>query len=361
MIANRACKQIVSGGRFVPDGKDSGLVVAWCTDGRLRAFDPSGAGGETLEVPPGPLTALAISPDGRFLGFGFGDGKVVIQDRQSQRQTELQLAASPVKVRRLVFSDAGKIAIEHEKGLRLLTVPAEGGKVAAGDRDDLIDRPSNHWPSRPAASTWRPPPRGSVRYGVWRLGGDAPPAKLIDEPRAGASRLGFTGNSRALISGDFGGGVALRPSDPRAGDLVRWSFPAHDGKIQEISAAPGHRFLLMLDRKGSFRQARMWDLKDRTCRQVRGTWSSGLFLDDNRLALLADSAANEHLAGRLVLVDRERLSFNSAFFAHGSGDFQVPDSLALERLAASPDGKWLAAAADSSKVPSGMRLGNRDR
>ena len=30
LIANRACKQIVSGGRFVADGKDSGLVVAWC-------------------------------------------------------------------------------------------------------------------------------------------------------------------------------------------------------------------------------------------------------------------------------------------------------------------------------------------
>ena len=56
-------------------------------------------------------------------------------------------------------------------------------------------------------------------------------------------------------------------------------------------------------------------------------------------------------AGRLVLVDRESLSFNPAFFARSSGDFQVPDSLALERLAASPDGKWLAAAADASKVP----------
>ena len=41
----------------------------------------AGSGGETVEIPPGPLTALAISPDGRFLGFGFGDGKVVIQDR----------------------------------------------------------------------------------------------------------------------------------------------------------------------------------------------------------------------------------------------------------------------------------------
>ena len=41
----------------------------------------------------------------------------------SQRQTEHQAAASPVKVRRLVFSDAGKIAVEHEKGTAVTDDP----------------------------------------------------------------------------------------------------------------------------------------------------------------------------------------------------------------------------------------------
>ena len=349
LIAKRACKQIVAGGRFVADGKDTGLVVAWCDDGRLRTFDPAGSGGDTMEIPPGTLTALAISPDGRFLGFGFGDGKVVIQDRDLKRRTEHQAAASPVKVRRLVFSDAGKLAVEHEKGTRLLTIPSEPGETDA-DELDLIDRPLQALAFSSGGEYLATSTEGIGALQVWRISGDALRGPVIDEPRAGAARLGFTGNSRALISGDFGGGVALRPLDPRAGDGARWTFPAHDGKLQELSAAPGHRFLLMLDRKGSFRQARIWDLKDRTCRQVRGTWSSGLFLDDNRLALIADSGSKD-LAGRLVLVDRESLSFNPAFFARSSGDFQVPDSLALERLAASPDGKWLAAASDSSKVP----------
>jgi len=347
-IANRGCKLVVSGGQFDPDGKDTGLVVALCDDRRLRAFDSTGSGGEELEVPPGLLTAIAVSPDGRFLAFGLDDGKVVIRDRESKRQVEYQAAGGPVKVRRLVFSGAGKVAVEHEKGVRLL--PAMSASAEAVTKEiDLIDRPAQSVVFSSGGEYLAASTEGIGALRVWRVGGDGPPAMALDEPKAGASRLGFTGNSRALISGDFGGGVALRPVDAR-GEEARWSFPAHDGKLQEISAAPSRRFLLLLDRKGSFRQARIWDLKDRTCRQLHGTWSSGAFLDDNRLALIADSQAKEQ-AGRLVLVDRGKLSFNPTFFETKSGDFQVPDSLAFERLTVSSDGKWVAAAADASKVP----------
>ncbi len=163
LIENRTCKQIASGGRFVPDGKNSGMVIAWCDDGRLRAFDSAGSGGEIVEIPPGPLSARAISTDGRSLGFGFGDGKVVIRDRDSQRQIEYQAAAGPVKVRRLVFSDAGKVAVEHEKGVRLLSFVTKAGEAAPRTSTWWTSR-SNRSPSRPAASTWRRPRRGSGHF-----------------------------------------------------------------------------------------------------------------------------------------------------------------------------------------------------
>ena len=348
LFDNRTCKQIASSGHFVPDGNDGGFAIAWCDDGRLHALDGKGTGGGFLEIPPGPLSAIAIAPDARFLGFGFEDGKVFIRDRQSRHQTEYQAAAGPVKVKRVAFSGAGKVAIEHDKGLRLLTLASEARDGSAKELD-LMDRPLQSLAFSSGGEYLAASTEGIGALRVWRIGGDGPPVTVVDEPRAGASRLGFSGNSRALLSGDFGGGVALRPLDPRS-DQARWKFPAHDGKIQQISAAPSHQFLLMLDRKGSFRQARIWDLKERTCRQLHGTWSSGVFLDDNRLALIADSNANE-LAGRLVLVDRDKLSFNPKYFARNSGDFQVPDSLALERLTVSPDGRWVAAAADASKVP----------
>ena len=161
--------------------------------------------------------------------------------------------------------------------------------------------------------------------------------------------LGFTGNSRALVIGDFGGGVALRRMDTR-GSEAGWSFPARDGKLEELSAAPSRRYLLVLDRKGSFRQGRIWDLKDRTCRLLHGSFKSGVFLDDDRLVLIADSQSTEH-RGRLVLLDRGKLSSDPNFFSRKSGNFEVPGSLAFERLTASGDGKWIAAASDSSKTP----------
>ena len=89
----------------------------------------------------------------------------------------------------------------------------------------------------------------------------------MEEPEARAFVVGFTGNGRGMVFGDVDGGLAFRPLDPR-GDEVAWAFPANRGKLKQLSASPSRRLLLFLDEQ---RNARLWDLKDRTCRRLRGT------------------------------------------------------------------------------------------
>jgi WD40 repeat protein/uncharacterized caspase-like protein len=350
-IADRACRQVACGGRFAPDGKDAGIAIAWCDDARLRTSDPAGAGAQILDIPAGSLTAMAVSPEGRFIGLCFGDGKVVVRDRVGvggvPRQAEYKAADPPAKARRLTFSAAGALAIEHDRGLRLV-IPGSDG--SASDKEfALIDKPIQSLAFSPSGEYVAASTEGVGALRVWRLGGSGPPESVLDDQRAGASLVSFTGNNRALIVGGFGGELAMRPMGAR-GEETAWNVPAAEGKVQALGASPDRRYLLLLDRKESARYARIWDLKDRTCRRLRGSWMAGAFLDDDRLALIADSAA-KGMAGRLARLDRRDLGIDPSFFARESGGFRVPESLAFERIAVSPDGRWVAAASDASKVP----------
>jgi WD40 repeat protein/uncharacterized caspase-like protein len=254
-------------------------------------------------------------------------------------------------VQRLVFSPAGRLAVGHERGARLLTLtpqPAAAGAEAGGGAVvfDLNDQPVQSLTFSPSGDHLASCTENVGALRVWRVDPEGPPTIILDDDKARAFFLGFTGNGRGVIFGDFEGAVASRPLDPQ-GDEVPWTFPANRGKLQQLSAAPSRRFLMFLDEQ---RRARIWDLKERTCRRLQGTWSSGAILDDDHLVLIPDSHAAEH-AGRLLRFDRNKLQSDPVYFARAAGAFKVPDGLAFERLALSPDGSRIAAAADTSKEP----------
>ena len=79
--------------------------------------------------------------------------------------------------------------------------------------------------------------------------------------------------------------------------------PPIGASSRSLSATPDRQLLLFLDEQ---RGVRIWDLKERTCRRLHGTYRAGAFIDDDRLVLIPDSNAADH-AGRLVLVDRSGL------------------------------------------------------
>ena len=347
------CREVAVGGRTGPDGQDTSFVAARCGDGTVRIFDSTGAGGSVQSLARPDPAAIAVSPDGGLLAVGYDDGQVKIHNLKNGAKEDYRAADRPVAVHRLVFSPAGLLAIGHKDGVRLVGLPANppipgagAGAANASAVFDLLDRPPQHLVFSPggeylAACTEE---IGAVR--VWRIAGDGPPAVVLDDPLAQAFLLGITGNGRGLAIADFSGGLEFRPFHPQ-GDEAPWTFPAHRGKVQQLSATPDRQLLLFLDEQ---RGVRIWDLKERTCRRLPGTYSAGAFLDKDRLVLIPDSNAADY-SGRPVLADRSGSRAAAPFFAVRADSFVIPEGIPFERVVVSEDGQRVAAAADTAKEP----------
>jgi WD40 repeat protein len=349
-LPGTVCQELACGGRLDPDGDDTGIILARCGDGTVRVFDSAGGGGAVLQLPQEHATAVAVSPDGSKIAAGFADGVVVVRDLKAQSQDQFQAAKRPVAIRTLVFSPAGPLAVSHESGaylvgLRPRAAQAFGQPARISGPFDLVDQPVQCLAFSPSGEHLATCTENVGALKVWRVDGEKAPVVTIDEGAAKAFTIGFTGNNRGLIFGDFEGGLAFRPLDPQA-DEVPWTFPANRGKVQQLSATASRRFLLFLDEQ---RHARIWDLKERTCRRLPGTWSSGVLLDDERLILVPDAEPKD-LAGRLVLVDRDRLTPNPTFFARSAGAFKLADTVAFERIVLSTDGSRVAASSDEEPI-----------
>jgi WD40 repeat protein len=340
------CREVAVGGKRDSDGRDTGVTLARCGDGRVRVFDAMGTAQGFMETAQGEPTTVAVSPDGRFLAVGFGDGKVVLENRDTRKRIEIAARGEPSAVRRLVFSSSGKLAVANDRGARLITLAPEGAGL--GEHVDgvwLLNRPIQSLIFSPAGEYLAACTENVGATLVWRLDGAGPPSLVLDNPNANANTLGFTSDGRGLLIGDFAGALALRPLDRELAQ-ERWDLPANRGKLQQLSSTPDRSLLCVRDEQ---RRVRIWNLKDRTCRRLRGTWASCSFVDDDRLAVIPDSNAAIS-AGRLVLMDRRKLEIDPGFFADKAKGFQVPAAVGFDLIAVSPDRKRIAAAGDSSKV-----------
>ena len=328
---------------------------------RSGSTTPGGPPAHPWTPREGRPTALACSPDGHTLALGFKTGKVVLRNVASHAETEHQMADHPI--RSLAIAPTGWIAVGHDRGLRLA---APVGDPAAGEArrkmSDLLDRPAasvvfdangRHLAACTAGL-------GGVR--VWRLEGDGTPRTIHDDPKARASVVALTAEGRVLVIGGLDGKIETRNLDADAA-LLRdraWTVSANRGKVVQIDGNRARRRLLVLT--NDFK-AQLWDLKNRTCRRLPGSWSSAVFLEDDNLALTASADAPRE-AGKVVRVhhdpDRARFEPDSHFFARTSGTFKVPEYLAFERLTRSPDGSRVAATAAALAAAPRLRLGHED-
>ena len=69
-----------------------------------------------IPLPNGRAAVVAVSPEGRLLGVGFEDGRVVVRDLNAGKQVEWNVAERAIE--HLAFSARGPLAVGHAKGLR---------------------------------------------------------------------------------------------------------------------------------------------------------------------------------------------------------------------------------------------------
>jgi WD40 repeat protein len=330
------CLQVVSGGEG-----DEGAVGARCGDGKVRLFGPDGTGGTVIPAPSGELTALKISPDGRLLALGYEDGRIVLWEIKGARHTERKAVPGPV--RHLAFSSSNGLVAGHDQGVVLIPITQT---LALGKRLDLlIGRGAEKVAVSPDGSVLAVCSMNTGALHVWKLDADQPGKTILADAKAGALALAFSSDSRALITGTKLGSVKTWPLGGTDEEAPR-TYPANRGKIQRLAASPGRRFLLMIN---DLNQTQLWDLSQRTCRRLPGTWTAAIFVNDDTM-IVADRPVQEQ-PGQLVRIDRGTLAQNRAFFARSSGAFQIEAETRFDALVLSHDGNRIAAAASSSQEP----------
>lgn len=337
----RRVRALACGGGSALAGEGSGVVLAACDDGVVRMYDGAGSREQVVDFAKLDPRALAVSPDGRALAAAFGDGQVVVRDRATGRQTTLAGATEPTLPRRLVFAPGGWLAIATEKGARLIDlVPGQPNSA-----HDLLHEPCQSLAFSPSGDHVAACADTTGATGLWRLEHGHPPVAIPLESGLKGSMVGFTGDSRRLVVGDFEGGISLRSIDP-GDDKDAWSIPANRGRITRLSPSASRRVVLTINEE---RKARVWDLRDRSCRELPGAWTAGLMLDDDRMVLVPDSSLRD--PSRPAMVHKTPFRVSTDFFQGSATGFTIPPTLGFERIAISPDGGRLAAAADPAKTP----------
>jgi WD40 repeat protein len=327
-------------------GNEGSRVAALCGDATVRLFNNAGTDGVVLKPSHGQPTTVALTAAaGTELALGFGDGRVVVRNLESGRERPWRVAAVPV--RQLVFSRLGYLAVGHEQGVRLLPIGADQAQAGLEEKD-LIDEPASDLIFSPDGLNLGACTEKTGALHVWRIRGAEPPQRAPLDAMTGVRTLSFSGDGRRLIAGCSDGSVQTRALAAQDHDRDRpWRIPAHQGKVQQLSAGPDRRGLLAIDERS---QAALWNLPDRTCRRLPGTWSSGVFLDDHRLVLTA--AADAATApGHLMVVDFRNGSTDPTFFQRSSATFRVPLATAFQSLILASDGSRIAATVNPSQVP----------
>ena len=337
------CREAVCGGTA-----ENGVVAARCGDGSLRLFKADGSPLANLEgLAPAhgaaEAMALAVSLDARRVAMGFANGNVLIHDiATSKNKTH---SAADKAVRKLVFAGTENLIVGHDGGTRLMQV---GPGLALDARGDLTDRGVADLAVSPDGRTIAACTEGVGAAHAWVIEGEkeSKARPLFHDDKAAVFNLLFAGSAGTLVGSGIDVSVKMWDLDAgaeaEAGALKAvWQSPISGGKVQQVGSSPDRRFLFV--RSGV--QGRLWDLNNRSCRAIPGTWASGGFSAENTL-VLASASDSEKAPGKLARIDCATLTANTTYFANRAEGFSVPENTAFESLTFSPD-RTLVAAADA--------------
>lgn len=333
------CLEVAAGGN-----DENGKVAVLCGDRSVRILNASGSGQATVKRWDEQPATIAVDPQARWLAAGFDNGRVVLVDLASGEEGTVKAGSGAVA--RLAFSTEGKLAVGHAGGVALYSIlagplRAEPCGPALADEAPLALVFSNDGGTLAAAA------RDTGRVRVWRIeGNEARVLGVQAESETGASALALAGDGRGLAIGGFKGSIQWRPLDEGPEARV-WTVPPNRGKVQHLSVAPDRRLTLLINDLG---HAQLWDMKERTCQKLQGTWTSGVFATDSSLILT--EAADAERPGRVVRVrlEDDHTIVDSTFFQPVPG-IRAGEMPALVGATLSPDGTRLACTADPAQDP----------
>ncbi len=340
---------------FSPDGASLWVGQA---GGGVRAFSPD-LSAEQAPLPTGPLSALALRPDGGLLATA-GEGGELALWRLPERTRATSLAGQGSEIKALAFGADGRTLAVGEGPRAFLLEVDSGRELAAleagiGDVESLAAAPRGGLLAVGGRrlALWRPGPRE-------RAGGHRRTIVALDFSPDGA-RLATSGADHAVRVWDVARGEPLAGLELGADGGVAWS---PDGR--HLATTHGGARLWGAD---DLRLARRLEGgRDESVALAFGPRGRRLLLAHERSVLLVDVAKNRVLA-RLP-VESEVLAYHldatRALVAtqHGSGQIAVhdlarpgraPTRLAGHRgwiwqLAFDPAGRRLASAGDDGSA-----------
>jgi WD40 repeat protein len=286
------------------------------------------AGGAPLPGDPGPLTAIAVSPDGRFVAAGGNDRAIVLWDRAAPAAPPALLRGHGGIITGLAFGPDGALASTGDDGTLRVWRPAD---------------PAAPPIVRPAVAgglgglAWGPGGALAVADGatvrVWPAGGGD--ALTLAGPEQPVNALAWSPDGRRLAGG--GGDGLLFVWEPAAGPQPAAALAGHGAPITAVAWGADGRHLASADETGP---ALLWraDALDAPP-QPLGPADAGA----TRLAFAPDGRALAVAFGPLV--ELWPLDDPGAAPAELAGH-----TLPVAALAWSPDGGTLATAGEDGAV-----------
>lgn len=283
----------------------------------------------------GALPSLALSPDGRQLATGSGDGRVRLWDLTTGRELWQSAETQEDGIVTVAFSpDGGQIASAGDGNLVLLRDRASGRLLArleghTADVNDVAWSPDGQRLATASADS-------TVR--LWDPGGHE--LNRLEGHEDIVYAVAWSPDGRWLVSG--GDDKIARLWDPHSGRLLR-RFEGHGDTIIGLAFAPDGRTLATATSGSDEKAIRLWDPHSG---QLLHQWPShsdcedatgAIWSPDGRLA--ASMPLNR--GDKTGLQPRVGIRIWEAANGRELACFPFPEKYAL-RLAWSPDGAFLA-------------------